>query len=80
LRLLRAGLALGAPFLYLDLLLAGASSLMMSLTHDATDTLPIILGAGYASMKGWWVISFIMSVVNLAVWGIAGSLATIDSD
>ncbi len=45
---------------------------MMSLTHDATDTLPIISGAGYASMKGWWVISFIMSVVNLAVWGIAG--------
>lgn len=83
-RFLRAGLALGAPLLCLDLLLAGASSssssLMMSLTHGATDTSPIILGAGYASMEGWWVISFIMSVVNLAVWGIVGSRAVIDSD
>jgi DASS family divalent anion:Na+ symporter len=86
LRFLRAGLALGAPLLCLDLLLAGASSssssssLMMSLTHGATDTSPIILGAGYASMEGWWVISFVMSVVNLAVWGIVGSRAVIDSD
>lgn len=80
-RFLRAGLALGAPLLCLDLLLAGASSsLMMCLTHGATDTSPIILGAGYASMEGWWVISFIMSVVNLAVWGIVGSRAVIDSD
>lgn len=83
-RFLRAGLALGAPLLCLDLLLAGASSssssLMMSLTHGATDTSPIILGAGYASMEGWWVISFVMSVVNLAVWGIVGSRAVIDSD
>jgi DASS family divalent anion:Na+ symporter len=84
LRFLRVGLALGAPLLCLDLLLAGASSssssLMMSLTHGATDTSPIILGAGYASMEGWWVISFVMSVVNLAVWGIVGSRAVIDSD
>jgi DASS family divalent anion:Na+ symporter len=69
-----AGLALGAPPLYLGLLLAGASSLMMSLTHYATGTSPIIFGSGYVSMKDWWVMGFIMSIVNLAVWGIIGGL------
>lgn len=69
-----AGLALGAPPLYLGLLLAGASSLMMSLTHYATGTSPIIFGSGYVSMEDWWIMGFIMSIVNLAVWGIVGGL------
>ncbi|NVK72920.1 MAG: anion permease [Oceanospirillaceae bacterium] len=69
-----AGLALGAPPLFLGLLLAGASSLMMSLTHYATGTSPIIFGSGYVSMEDWWIMGFIMSVVNLAVWGIIGGL------
>ncbi|WP_421852148.1 anion permease [Marinomonas sp.] len=69
-----AGLALGAPPLYLGLLLAGASSLMMSLTHYATGTSPIIFGSGYVSMEDWWIMGFIMSIVNLTVWGIVGGL------
>ncbi|QDE32778.1 MULTISPECIES: DASS family sodium-coupled anion symporter [Shewanella] len=69
-----AGLALGAPPLYLGLLLAGASSLMMSLTHYATGTSPIIFGSGYVSMENWWVMGFIMSIVNLTVWGVVGGL------
>lgn len=69
-----AGLALGAPPLYLGLLLAGASSLMMSLTHYATGTSPIIFGSGYVSMENWWVMGFIMSLVNLSVWGVVGGL------
>lgn len=69
-----AGLALGAPPLYLGLLLAGASSLMMSLTHYATGTSPIIFGSGYVSMKDWWIMGLIMSVINLSVWGIVGGL------
>lgn len=69
-----AGLLLGAPPLYLGLLLAGASSLMMSLTHYATGTSPIIFGSGYVSMEDWWIMGFIMSLVNLTVWGIVGGL------
>jgi len=69
-----AGLLLGAPPLYLGLLLAGASSLMMSLTHYATGTSPIIFGSGYVSMEDWWIMGFIMSLVNLSVWGIVGGL------
>ena len=69
-----AGIALGAPPLYLGLLLAGASSLMMSLTHYATGTSPIIFGSGYVSMEHWWIMGFIMSVVNLTIWGVVGGL------
>ncbi|RTE67490.1 DASS family sodium-coupled anion symporter [Amphritea opalescens] len=69
-----AGLALGAPPLYLGLLLAGASSLMMSLTHYATGTSPIVFGSGYVSMENWWVMGFIMSIVNLTIWGVVGGL------
>ncbi|MGB5444608.1 MAG: DASS family sodium-coupled anion symporter [Psychromonas sp.] len=69
-----AGLALGAPPLYLGLLLAGASSLMMSLTHYATGTSPIVFESGYVSMDNWWLMGFIMSIVNLTVWGIVGGL------
>ncbi|WP_024594745.1 anion permease, partial [Pseudoalteromonas sp. AC163] len=69
-----AGLALGAPPLFLGLLLAGASSLMMSLTHYATGTSPIVFGSGYVSLKDWWVMGLIMSVINLSVWGVIGGL------
>lgn len=69
-----AGLALGAPPLFLGLLLAGASSLMMSLTHYATGTSPIVFGSGYVSLKDWWVMGLIMSIINLSVWGIIGGL------
>jgi DASS family divalent anion:Na+ symporter len=69
-----AGIALGAPPLYLGLLLAGASSLMMSLTHYATGTSPIIFGSGYVSMENWWLMGLIMSVVNLTIWGVVGAL------
>ncbi|MBJ7554113.1 DASS family sodium-coupled anion symporter [Marinomonas spartinae] len=69
-----AGLALGAPPLYLGLLLAGASSIMMSLTHYATGTSPIIFGSGYVSMGDWWKAGFLMSVINLVIWGVVGGL------
>lgn len=69
-----AGLALGAPPLAYALLLGATSSIMMTLTHYATGTSPIIFGSGYASLKEWWKMGFIMSVVNLTVWILVGGL------
>ncbi|MFH2129755.1 MAG: anion permease [bacterium] len=69
-----AGLLLGAPPMFLALILAAASSLMMTLTHYATGTAPVIFGSGYVSLGDWWKMGFIMSVVNLSVWVVAGSL------
>ena len=69
-----AGLALGAPPMFLALLMAGASSLMMSLTHYATGTSPIIFGSGFVSMGDWWKMGFIMSVANLIIWTFVGGI------
>lgn len=60
-----AGLALGAPPMFL--------ALMMSLTHYTTPS-PIIFGSGYVSMENWWVAGLVMSLVTLAVWAIVGGI------
>ncbi|AGB81043.1 anion transporter [Serratia sp. FGI94] len=63
-----AGVALGAPPALLGLILAFSSSLMMSLTHYATGTAPIIFGSGYSTLGEWWKTGLVMSVVNLLIW------------
>ncbi len=69
-----AGLALGAPPVPLAMLLAFSSSLMMSLTHYATGTAPIIFGSGYTTLNEWWVAGAIMSVVNLVTLVVVGTV------
>jgi len=69
-----AGVALGAPPMPLALLLAFSSSLMMSLTHYATGTAPIIFGSGYTTLNEWWAAGLAMSVVNLVILVAVGSV------
>lgn len=57
------------PFL---LLMAAASCIMMTLTHYATGTSPIIFGSGYVTMGKWWQVGFVMAVVNLLVFATVG--------
>ncbi|MGP1958296.1 MAG: DASS family sodium-coupled anion symporter [Arsenophonus sp.] len=68
------GLTLGAPPMLLGLILAFSSSLMMSLTHYATGTAPIIFGSGYITLGEWWKIGFILSIINLFIWIVIGAL------
>ncbi len=67
-----AGIALGAPPMLFALLMAAASSLMMTRTHYATGTSPVIFGSGYTTLGEWWKAGFVMSVVNLIVWVVVG--------
>ena len=69
-----AGLALGAPPALLGLVLAFSSSLMMSLTHYGTGTAPIIFCSGYVTLGEWWKTGFVLSVINLLIWMVIGSL------
>ncbi len=62
------GISLGAPPMLFALILAASSSLMMTLTHYATGTAPVIFGSGYATLGEWWKVGFVMSVVNIVVW------------
>ncbi|WP_296498363.1 anion permease [Rhodoferax sp.] len=69
-----AGVALGAPPMLLAFVLAFASSLMMSLTHYATGTAPIIFGSGYTTLNEWWKAGAVMSVINLLILVVVGSI------
>ena len=62
------GLSLGAPPMLYALILAAAGNIMMTLTHYATGTAPVIFNSGYTTLGEWWKIGAIMSVFNLVVW------------
>ncbi|WBY01145.1 DASS family sodium-coupled anion symporter [Ramlibacter tataouinensis] len=68
-----AGLALGAPPFLFALLMAAASNIMMTLTHYATGTSPVIFGSGYTTLAEWWKTGFVMSLVLIAVWVLVGA-------
>ena len=67
-----AGLALGAPAFPFALMMAAASNIMMTLTHYATGTSPVIFGSGYTTLGEWWKAGFFMSVVLIVVWLVVG--------
>ena len=69
-----AGLALGAPALPFALMMAAASNIMMTLTHYATGTSPVIFGSGYTTLGEWWKTGFVMSVVLIIVWLLVGGV------
>ncbi len=68
-----AGLALGAPPFLFALLMAAASNIMMTLTHYATGTSPVVFGSGYTTLAEWWKAGFVMSVVLIVVWVLVGA-------
>lgn len=62
-----AGLALGAsPLLYAFIMIA-SGNVMMALTHYATGTAPVIFETGYVTLKKWWSIGFVISIVDIVV-------------
>ncbi|TCK05840.1 DASS family sodium-coupled anion symporter [Marinobacterium mangrovicola] len=71
---LTVGLSLGVPSMPFVLMMAAASSIMMTLTHYATGTSPVIFGSGYLTLGEWWRAGFVMSLVNLLVWAVVGIL------
>ncbi|WOE32558.1 MULTISPECIES: DASS family sodium-coupled anion symporter [unclassified Acinetobacter] len=69
-----AGLAVGAPPMYFALMMAAASSIMMTLTHYATGTSPIIFGSGFTTLGEWWKAGFVMSVCNIIIFIVLGGI------
>lgn len=58
------------PFM---LMMTAGSSIMMTLTHYATGTSPIIFGSGYVTMGNWWRTGLIMCLVELAIFAVVGT-------
>lgn len=54
-------------------MMTAGSAIMMTLTHYATGTSPIIFGSGYATMGTWWRVGFVMYVLELLVFATVGT-------
>ena len=67
-------IACGAPGMLIALVFAYASNLMMPITHYGGAPAPIIFGSGYVTQKEWWKLGFIITVINLLIWSIIGSI------
>lgn len=72
--LLIVSIALGTPPELAVLILAFFSSLYAGLTHYGSGPAPILFGAGYISVSTWWKLGFIVSLINIAIWTIAGGV------
>ncbi|WP_249976291.1 DASS family sodium-coupled anion symporter [Vreelandella olivaria] len=59
------------PFL---LMMTAGSTIMMTLTHYATGTSPIIFGSGYVTLGKWWGIGLIMCFFELFIFATIGLL------
>ena len=69
-----AGLALGAPPMLFALVLAAATGIMMSLTHYASGSSPVIYNSGYTTMGEWWIAGAVMAAVEIAIFCTIGIL------
>lgn len=69
---LATAIAVGTPPELAALVLAFESSLFACLTHYATGPAPVLFGAGYVTLGEWWRIGAVVSVVNIAIWMLAG--------
>jgi DASS family divalent anion:Na+ symporter len=70
--LLIVSIALGTPPELAALILGFFSSLFGGLTHYGSGPAPILFGSGYVGIGEWWKMGAIASVINVAIWIIAG--------
>jgi len=64
----------GAPPMMVVLLLAFLSSLCAGITHYGTGTAPVYFGSDYIKLKDWWRVGGLLSLINITIWAVFGSL------
>ena len=62
----------GAPVGLVVFGFACFANLAAGLTHYGTTPAPMFFGQGYVSMKEWWKVGAVASVVNITIWLTAG--------
>ncbi len=65
-------IALNVPPLVAALGLGFLSVLSGGLTNYGIGTAPVFFGSGYVRIRDWWLMGFLVSVVNLLIWGTTG--------
>lgn len=67
-------IAAGAPPMLACLLLAPMSTLSAGITHYGTGTAPVFHATGLVQTTDWWRTGFIISVINILIWTVVGTL------
>lgn len=67
-------ISLGCEPLLAALLLGFISSLWGGITHYGCGPAAFLFGVGYNTIKDWWFLGLVFSVMNLLIWGILGTL------
>jgi DASS family divalent anion:Na+ symporter len=70
---LMVALAIGTPPQLAALVFAFASNLNIGLTHYGSGSAPILFSSGYVSVKLWWKVGFLFSLVLLLIWSLVGA-------
>lgn len=61
-------IVLGTPPLLATFVLIFFSNLFGGLTHYSLAPAPLLYGVGFVSIKDWWKIGFLVSLINIAIW------------
>lgn len=69
---LTVAVSVGAPPLFAALVLGYTSNLSMGLTQYAGGPGPALFGSGYNTTGQWWGISFLLSLISIAIWLVVG--------
>ena len=69
---LGAAVAAGAPPMFAALVFGFISNLFGALTHYASGPSGVVYGSGYVKVGEWFRTAFIMSIVVILIWTIAG--------
>ncbi|HWZ29784.1 MAG TPA: DASS family sodium-coupled anion symporter [Bryobacteraceae bacterium] len=65
-------LAKGAPIGMMVFAFACFANFSAGLTNYGTTPTPLFFAQGYVSLKKWWTIGFVISVVNIVIWMTVG--------
>ena len=71
---LGVAMTIGTPGMYAALSLAALTNLSGCLTHYGTAVAPMYFSAGYVDAFTWTKLGFILSLVYLPIWSIAGGI------
>jgi DASS family divalent anion:Na+ symporter len=62
----------GAPIGMMVFAFACFANFSAGLTNYGTTPTPLFFSAGYVSLKKWWTIGFVISIVNIVIWMTVG--------
>jgi DASS family divalent anion:Na+ symporter len=65
-------LAKGAPIGIMVYSFACFANLSAGLTHYGTTPSPMFFAQGYVSMKTWWTVGLLVSLLNITIWATVG--------